>query len=269
MDDGDAAAGRADSGTVRLYVPDALDAGAVVASGEGDAHYLTRVMRLKPGAPVRLFNGRDGEWAARLTQAAKRRVELTVAARLRVQAAEPAVALAFAPIRKTRLDFLIEKAVELGVSALHPVVTERTQAPRPRRDRLEARIKEAAEQCERLTLPALADPAPLAAFLDAWPAERPLYACLEAGAARALAEALASRETKDVSPPGFVTGPEGGFSPRELALLRERPFVTPVGLGPRVLRAETAALVALAVWQGVRGDGAQRPPARAPGMVER
>lgn len=262
MDDSDAGA-RPANATARLFVPDALDTDAEIALAPGQAHYLTRVLRLGPGAPLRLFNGRDGEWRARIARTGKRGASAQVSERTRAQTPEPAVTLAFAPIRKARLDMLIEKAVELGASALAPILTERTQNPRPRRDRLEARIVEAAEQCERLALPRLAEPAALPAFLDAWPVDRPLYACLEAGDAQPLAEVLARQEMNEANAPGFVTGPEGGFSQRELALLTERPFVTPVGLGPRVLRAETAGIAALAIWQALRGDGADRPPGRA------
>ena len=242
----------------RLFVPDALAAGAVVGLDHGQAHHLRSVLRLAPGARLALFNGRDGAWSARLEGLGKGWASLVVEALLQPQRPEPDLWLCFAPIKRARLDFLVEKASELGVARIVPVITQHTIVSRVNAERLRANAREAAEQCERLSVPEVAEPVTLAALLESWPAPRRLFLCAEAGPARPLAEAVTA------APPGpaaFMTGPEGGFSPRELDALAKRPFVSPVGLGPRILRADTAALAALAAWQALAGDGKERPPA--------
>ena len=248
-------------GKARLFVPDALVEDAEVALDPGQSHYLRHVLRLAPGDPVQLFNGRDGEWLARIDRFAKQGGTAIAERMTRTQPpAPPALVLAFAPIRKQRLDVLIEKAVELGATRLCPVLTERTSHGRLKRDRIEAQIREAAEQCERLDLPELDDPQPLPAFLQDWGTDIPLLLAAEAGEAKPLAEL--ALEFPAGSPIAFVIGPEGGFSARELAFLTANPLLRAVGLGPRILRAETAAIAVLALWQGLRGDGASRPPGR-------
>ncbi len=242
----------------RLFVPDALAAGAVIGLDAGQAHYLRSVLRLQPGALLALFNGQDGAWRARIEGLGKGWASLAVESLLQAQRPEPDLWLCFAPIKRARLDFLAEKASELGVARLLPVMTQYTAVSRLNRERLWANAREAAEQCERLSVPEVGEPQSLEALLAVWPAERRLFVCAESGEARPLAEAIAA------APPGpaaFLTGPEGGFSPRELDALAKRPFTTPVGLGPRILRADTAALAALAAWQALAGDGKERPPA--------
>jgi len=242
----------------RLHVPDDLAPGALVGLDHGPAHYLRSVLRLAPGARLALFNGRDGAWSARIEGLGKGWASLVVEAQLQPQRPEPDLWLCFAPIKRARLDFLAEKASELGVSRILPVVTQHTVVTRVNVERLRANAREAAEQCERLSVPQVDEPVTLAALLESWPAGRRLFLCAEAGPALPLAEAVLA------APPGpaaFMTGPEGGFSPRELDALAKRPFVSPVGLGPRILRADTAAIAALAAWQALAGDGKERPPA--------
>ncbi len=244
----------------RLYVPHELAGGSTVGVGAAQAHYLKHVLRLVAGAPVKLFNGRDGEWLARIDGLGKGWASLQVVERLRDQAAEPDLWLLFAPIKRARLDFLVQKAVELGVSVLWPVFTAHTDVARVNTERLAANAIEAAEQCERLTVPELRQPARLEHALAGWPEGRRLMVCAESGDATPIHEFLHG-EGRD-RPWAVLSGPEGGFSEGELDGLRKLPFASHVGLGPRVLRAETAALAALACWQAVLGDWHLRPPRR-------
>ncbi len=244
----------------RLYVEGDLASGLVVGLDSPRAHYLRSVLRLQPGARVALFNGRDGAWTARIEGLGKGWASLTVEELMTAQRAEPDIWLCFAPIKRGRLDFLVEKATELGVSRLQPVITDRTIVERVNLGRLRANVREAAEQCERLTLPEVAEPIGLSALLADWPAERDLLFCAEAGQARPLADQLCAPDNRLLQ--ALLTGPEGGFASRELDLLSSLPFVRPVGLGPRILRADTAALAALSCWQAWRGDGKQRPEER-------
>ena len=243
---------------VRLHVADDLGQGAVAALGEGQAHYLRAVMRRGVGESARVFNGRDGEWSARITALSKSDGTLAVQHRLRPQSGSPDLWLLFAPLKRAPIDDLARKATELGVSALRPVFTHRTVVTRVNTTRLLANAVEAAEQCERLDVPEVAEPSALDAVLAAWPAGRRLLLCDEAGGGPPIARVLAHLEpAAGRAPWAVLTGPEGGFTPSELDGLRILPFVTPVGLGPRILRAETAALAALACWQSLVGDWAQ------------
>jgi 16S rRNA (uracil1498-N3)-methyltransferase len=235
-------------GRTRLYVAADLAEGKGVPLSEGQAHYLVHVMRAKPGDRVRLFNGRHGEWVAVLETVAKRGVVLKAQVRSEAQKEVPDIWLVFAPVKKTPADYLAQKATELGAARLQPVFTRRTIVTRVNEERLKANAIEAAEQSDRLSVPEIAEPLPLEKLLAAWPAERRLYFCDEGGDARPLAEAVKPGSA------AILTGPEGGFDPQERAMLRKLPFVTPVTLGPRILRADTAALAALSVWQSVAGD---------------
>lgn len=253
----------------RLYVEETLAAGATIALERDRAHYLKHVLRAAAGQSVGLFNGRHGEWRARIDGLAKHGATLVAEAQTRPQAPEPDVWLVFAPIKKARIDFVAEKATELGASALVPVMTRYTSMSRVNTDRLRANAIEAAEQTERLSVPAIHEPATLDRLLAGWPAERRLLLCAEAGAARPIAAELCSLVTdsqgaaEDVKGRwAIMAGPEGGFAPVELDGLRKLPFVTAVGLGPRILRADTAALAALACFQAILGDGRARPPSR-------
>lgn len=234
------------TGSIRLFVPDALQQGATVVPSATQAHYLGSVMRRAAGDPVLLFNGRDGEFVADITALRRDRAELAVRRQNRPQVPEADLWLAFAVLKRDATDLVVQKATELGASRLLPVFTERTNAARINPDRLRAIAIEAAEQCERLSAPEIAAPARLGVLLADWPAARPLYAALERQAAPALRPVH--------GPCAFLVGPEGGFAPGEVELLRRHPFLQAVHLGPRILRAETAAIVGLALLQaGVGG----------------
>jgi 16S rRNA (uracil1498-N3)-methyltransferase len=236
---------------VRLYVSSPLAAGGVATLDAGQAHYLRNVMRLSPGDGVRLFNGVDGEWLATVDGLSRKGGGVTVGERLRAQTADADLWLLFAPVKRAPLDLLVQKAVELGVSRLQPVLTRRTVVERVNIDRLDAIAVEAAEQSQRMSMPEVAEPVELAAALDDWPARRRLYFC-DTGEAPPMAEALASDAPG--SPGAVLIGPEGGFDPGERQWLAALPYAAPVSLGPRILRAETAALAALVLWQSAVGD---------------
>ncbi len=238
-------------GGIRLWVEEALAPGQVIGLSAAQAHYLRNVMRLRAGAQVALFNGRDGEWLGRVDGIGKGWCSLSIGAQMRPQRAEADIWLVFAPLKRARLDFMAQHATELGVSALWPVFTRHTAVARVNRDRLHANAIEAAEQSTRLTVPEVFDPVPLDQAIAEWPAERRLFVCDESGAAVPAAEIFASQAA---GPAAMLCGPEGGFAASELDGLRKLPFVTAVGLGPRVLRAETAAIAALACWQALAGD---------------
>lgn len=246
------------TGKVRLYVETALAPGAAVEASQEQSHYLTRVMRLRPGASVLLFNGRDGEWRAVLAGAGKRSVTLHVEDLRRPQDSVPDLTLLFAPVKRARLDFLVQRAVELGVAALRPVITRRTVVERVNLERMAANAVEAAEQCGRMSVPRVLPAESLAVVIRAWPQGHRLLFCDEmlpeekASAAAAVLDAL-EPGARGV-PWSVLTGPEGGFDPAERAALRTLPGATPIGLGPRILRADTAAVAALALWQSRLGD---------------
>ncbi len=237
----------------RLYVSTDLAGGLSVGLAPSQAHYLRSVLRLDAGAALALFNGRHGEWLARIDGIGKGWCSALPTEPLRPQEDEPVLHLVFAPIKRARIDFLVEKATELGASALQPVWTERTNVERVNIERLQANAVEAAEQTERLTVPVVHEPVRLGALLAAWPADRSLVLCDESGTAPPIAEALSHLKPMP-SGVALLIGPEGGFTETELDALAKLPFVTRVGLGPRVLRADTAALAALAVFQAVAGD---------------
>ena len=247
----------------RLHVDDELAEGRELGLDHARAHYLRTVLRLQRGARVAVFNARDGEWSARIDALARGLCSIEVGPRLRGPAPEPDLWLVFAPIKRARIDFVAEKATELGCSLLQPVFTRHTAVSRVNTERLAANAREAAEQCGRLSVPEVRAPLELGTLLADWPAERRLLVCAESGAARPIAEALAAGTADGADGWAVMTGPEGGLAQSELDALSDLPFVTPVGLGPRLLRADTAAVAALACWQAVLGDGGQRPP-RAP-----
>lgn len=239
---------------LRLFVPDDLAAGAALSVSAEQAHYLTNVMRAQLGDEVALFNGRDGEWRGEIVARGKRSAELHIGARLREQAREPDLWLAFAPIKRGRIDFVAAKATELGVARLLPVLTARTQMSRVNVARLRANAVEAAEQCERLTVPDVAEPQSLTDLLAGWPAARRLLVGDETGGGRPIAEVAGALAHGANLPCAVLVGPEGGFSADELDALTNLPFVTKIGLGPRVMRADTAAIAALSVIQAIAGD---------------
>ena len=239
--------------TPRLYIASGLAPRVEAELDRAQAHYLRSVLRLDKGAAIAAFNATDGEWLCRVAEFGKRGARLTVEAQLREaeSEAESDLWLIFAPIKRAPLDWLVEKATELGVAALVPVWTARTQVERVNLDRLRAHAVEAAEQSERLSVPELRAPDRLDRVLAAWPGERRLVVCDESGAGDPISDAVARL------PPGpvaLLVGPEGGFDETELDAIGKLSFVTRVGLGPRVLRAETATLAAVAVFQAIAGD---------------
>ena len=230
----------------RLFVDDALKAESALVLDPVQAHYLGHVMRL-----------RVGEWTAAIEKLKKSSCLMTINGLLQPQEAESGPWLAFAPVKKTQTGLIVEKATELGVTRLSPVFTARTNSGRVNPDRMRARAIEASEQCGRLTVPEIAAPETLQGFLDQWPVARRLLVLDETGAGQPIAQVLEDlRGGNDgISPKcGFLSGPEGGFETSELKSLRNLDFVTGVGLGRRILRAETAALSALACWQAILGD---------------
>lgn len=234
----------------RLFTGAGLRSGQVAELDPGPAHKLRAVLRARVGDDVLLFNGRDGEWRATLEELGKTGAVAKCVVQTRPQPPEPGPWLAFAPLKKDQLDMVVEKAVELGAERLIPVLTRRTETRRLKTERLSQQIIDAAEQCERLTLPSLADPVELNALLAAWPEERKLLVAAERSGARPLAEALSGQS----GPFGVLIGPEGGFEYGELDAVLKHPISIPVSLGPRILRAETAAIAALAVVQALTGD---------------
>jgi 16S rRNA (uracil1498-N3)-methyltransferase len=227
----------------RVHIDAPLAAGGDIALSTGQAHHLCTVLRLGDGAPVAVFNAEYGEWLSRFAGRT-----LIVERQLRARGPEPDLWLLFAPVKRARLDWLVEKATELGVSALLPVWTRHTQAERVNLDRLRAHAVAAAEQSERLSVPELRPPQPLTAIVAGWPAERRLYVCDETGAGVPIAAAVRPGSA------ALLVGPEGGFAETELDALAKLPFASRVGLGPRVLRADTAAVAALTVYQAIAGD---------------
>jgi 16S rRNA (uracil1498-N3)-methyltransferase len=236
---------------IRLYVDVDLAEGREIALPDAQARYLVQVMRRGPGDEVLVFNGRDGEWRARIVAASKRATTLEVVDQTRVQPPPSGIVLVMALVKRTPLETVIAKSVELGVSEIRLVTTERTNADHTRIDRLEAIATEAAEQTGRLDVPRLHAPEPLIRVLDAQPGGGRLIFCDEAGDAPPLLEILGGQAAGALA---VLIGPEGGFSASERAGLRSRNGVIAVSLGPRILKADTAALSALTLVQAVLGD---------------
>ena len=236
---------------IRLFVTQDLAARARIEVAPEQAHYLTNVMRLTAGDELLLFNGRDGEWRAGLALVARRAAALSVLAQVRPQTVGADLDLVVALVKRSRLETIVEKAAELGVRRVRLAITERTNAERTRVDRLSAIAIEAAEQTGRLDVAGVEAPQKLARLLADWPAGRPLMFCDEAGDAP---PALAALKSRVAGPWGVLIGPEGGFSPAERALIRAHPAAVPVSLGPRILRADTAAISALTLFQATLGD---------------
>lgn len=235
--------------TPRLYVDTMLADSAELRIEGGQAHYLSTVMRLKPGSPLKLFDDRTGEWLGEIVAAGRRDCTVRVVAQLGPREAVPDLWLCAAPIKRGRIDWVAEKASELGVARLAFVETRRAVVDRLNLDRLRAHMIEAAEQCERTALPDLADLVPLARLLADWPTGRHLFFADEEGGT-AMAEAVRAHP----GPAAILIGPEGGFDPAERDAIRACPFAVPVSLGPRILRADTAAIAAASVWMAQAGD---------------
>ena len=235
----------------RLYVPNDLAPGVEFDADKGQSHYLAHVLRKSEGAELLVFNGRDGEWQARIATVSKKAVRLRVETLTRPQPPMPDLIYAFAPLKVGRLDYLVQKAVEMGAGLLQPVLTQHTQTHRVSVDKLEANAIEAAEQCGVLAVPPVAQPSKLEALLTGWEKDRRLIFCDESAATNNPMSALQSISERKL---GLLVGPEGGFSEEERKMLRALPFVTSIPLGPRILRADTAAVAALAVIQATIGD---------------
>lgn len=235
----------------RLFVEADLAAGAEIACDAGQANYLLNVLRLKPGADVRVFNGRDGEWRAEILAAGRGKCALGASERLRAQTTAQDIDYLFAPLKKARLDYMVQKATELGVAALRPVMTAYTVPERVNLERMRANAIEAAEQCNMLNLPDIAAPRTLADVLAEWPLGRRLIFCDEAAP---VASPITALSAIPAGPLAVLIGPEGGFSAGERADLLGAAFTVPISLGPRVMRADTAAVAALAIVNAVLGD---------------
>ncbi len=231
----------------RLFVTAPLGPDSTVGVEGPQAHYLANVMRMGVGDQLLLFDGTSGEWLAEIVDAGKKRVTLIVRQQTKTQEAAPDLALAFAPIKKGRIDWLVEKAVELGVDRLQPVITQRTIVDKLNLDRMRAHIVEAAEQCGRTSLASIAAPVKLDVFLRGLDGQRALYFADETGGISAAKAFVPGSAT-------ILTGPEGGFTLEEAEAIRALPNATAISLGPRVLRAETAALAAVTAWMAAVGD---------------
>ncbi len=234
----------------RIYLDAELSAGARFELPREQAHYLSNVLRLGVGDEIRVFNGRDGEWKARISDASRKKCVIYMVEQLREPQPSPDIWLCFAPLRKHRNAFILEKATELGVAEFHPVFTARTQHAKLRLDKMQSQIIEAAEQTERLDLPVLHETTELTKLIDGWSKDRTLIFADEGGDAKPALDVLGKLKGKAA----LLIGPEGGFSDDERTLLRDQKFVKPVTLGPRILRADTAALSLLTLWQATQGD---------------
>ena len=236
--------------TIRLFVEAPLETGASVALAPGQAHYLRNVMRQAEGGPIRLFNGHDGEWEGEIETLKQQYAAVRLNVQTAKQARAPDLWLLFAPLKSERTRFVVEKATELGVGAIHPVLTQYGQTKRVNAERLRAHAIEAAEQCGRLEVPLIAPPCPLGDALAGWPPERRLLVC-DPEAEPTVADALFADTGTTWA---ILVGPEGGFAPSERRLLSDHPATVSVRLGPLTLRAETAVAAALACWQALAGD---------------
>ena len=240
-----------EGGLTRLYLEEPLFSGARIVLGEMQSHYVAVVLRAEAGNNVHLFNGKNGEWRAAVSQIVKGTVTLRVEDQTAAQRGVPDLHLLVAPVKRTPFDYLVQKATELGVARIQPVITRRTIVDRVNADRMRANAIGAAEQSGRLCVPEIAEPVALQKLFVNWPSARRVMFCDEAGDALPAALALADAGK---GPWAILTGPEGGFDPAEREMIRALSFVVPVSLGPRIMRADTAALAAIALWQSTLGD---------------
>lgn len=240
--------------TQRIFVSQPLASNGRFSACAEHAHYLLHVLRMKTGDVLRLFNGKDGEFRGSVASTSKKEIEIEIHEQIRVQSSEPDLWLCNAPIKKAHFDYAVEKATELGVSEIQPILTSRTQVREINADRVYALCREAAEQSDRLTVPAIGLPVALNDFVDVFPTDRAMIVCAEWGDAQPMHDALHSPALQKLAKAAIVTGPEGGFTAEELEILRKCPNAFFVRLGPRILRADSAALAALACWQSVIGD---------------
>jgi 16S rRNA (uracil1498-N3)-methyltransferase len=244
----------------RLYVAAPLVAKGAVPLEDDRSHYLLHVLRLQDGDDVRVFNATDGEWHGQLQKVGKHNAVITPQSQTRTQQAEPDVWLCPAPIKKAHFDYMIEKVTELGATAIQPVLTARTQIREVNAERCRSIAIEAAEQCERLSVPDILTAQNLDSFIQAWPADRLPIICAEWGDATPVHEAFAAIKPLDTNKIAILTGPEGGFMAEELEALGTLKNALFIRLGSRILRADTAAIAALAVWQATRGGWTHDAP---------
>jgi 16S rRNA (uracil1498-N3)-methyltransferase len=237
--------------TPRLFVDPALAPGQAVPLSSGKVHYLTHVLRLKDGDAVRAFNGTSGEWLCRLTGKGRRAFDLRPEEQLALPQLLPDIDYLFAPLKHARLDYLAQKATEMGCRRLRPVFTERTVAERVNIERIRANAIEAAQQCDMVAVPEVLPPARLDQVLDEWEVDRQLVWCDET---RPGEDPLAVLASLARGPLALLIGPEGGFSDAERERLRGHDRACAIGLGPRIMRADTAAVAALALVQATLGD---------------
>ncbi|MBL4602072.1 MAG: 16S rRNA (uracil(1498)-N(3))-methyltransferase [Emcibacteraceae bacterium] len=236
----------------RLYINEELKAGAVHLIDDNQGHYLVNVMRIKMGEHLALFNGVAGEWIGEVTKVGKGKVKITIREKIAEQFFEPDLWYLFAPLKKARTDYMIQKATELGVSRICPIFTIRTNLDRIKHNKLVANAIEAAEQCGRMTVPQIDVMTSLKEILQNWPDERAIIFCDEAG------DAILMKDMKAIhKKAAILIGPEGGFSSEERQMIRDHKNAVAITLGPRILRADTAAVAALSLWQSFMGDWAQ------------
>ncbi|QND49629.1 16S rRNA (uracil(1498)-N(3))-methyltransferase [Rhizobium lusitanum] len=235
----------------RLFVVSDIKANAGIEADQEQFNYLANVLRMEDGAALLIFNGRDGEWRASISFPSRKRILLTPVEETRPQPAPSDLHYLFAPLKVGRLDYLVQKAVEMGAGLLQPVMTQHVQGKITNLDKVRANVIEAAEQCGILGIPDVAEPVKLADLLERWPRDRRIIYCDEGDAGQNPLPLLAKIKEKHLA---LLVGPEGGFSEEERALLRSLDFVTAIPLGPRILRADTAAVAAMAVIQAAIGD---------------
>jgi 16S rRNA (uracil1498-N3)-methyltransferase len=240
-----------DASSQRLYLAADLSKGARIPASPEQANYLLNVLRMRSGAQVRLFNGRDGEWIAAIAEISKRTCVLVLEGQSRAQSAGPDIDYLFAPLKRSRLDYMVQKAAEMGVRRLRPVITRHTIAERVNLERITANAIEAAEQCGVLWVPEVQAPVKLEAALNSWDAGRPLIFADEAAA---IANPIDTLRAIPKGPIAVLIGPEGGFHPDERAMLRAQTYTSSISLGPRIMRADTAAVAVLALVNAVLGD---------------
>ena len=243
----------------RLFVDQELLSGQTIYLSEAQAHYLFNVLRVSAGAKLQVFNGKDGEWSSNIISISRNRCLAKINEQVREQLFEKDIWLIFAPIKRSRIDFVVSKATELGVSSIKPVFTNFTDVKRVNIQRLKANVIEAAEQCGRLSVPVVCQPQTLKTLIDDWPVDRDLFYCDETGNGSPINQALnAAKISVTSKPTAILIGPEGGFSQSELDLLNKKPNFTAIDLGPRILRADTAAIAALSCWQAIIGDWGEK-----------
>lgn len=241
---------------ITLFIENPIITDSIISLGKGQSHYLANVMRRKNGDQILLFNGKDGQWQAEITQVSKKNTQVKVTKQTKQQLDEPDVWLCFAPVKNAPIYNIAQKATELGVAKLQPVITQNTITSKVNTDRIKANTIEAAEQCQRLTVPDVANPLQLEDMLDKWPNDRTLILCDESGNGTTFIKAFNDPKKGKYA---ILIGPEGGFTQTEFELMRKCNYVKSVSMGPRILRADTAAIAALTCYMSILGDWDEQP----------